>query len=297
MLAHNLKKVIELVPEAFPLVKQASIDQESPLDNKDSVLATALEYEYLIKVAKDTSGFDLATYDNVNKAVDIYGLGSEVSRLSDLMVKSAAAKSLYESENSTDNYMLKVSSFEGSLPSMEITERSETATKLYKEAKEKGLTPSETVMLYSGNAYLSKEAAVKALSVRYHTTKNTDFVKLAGSIGRTPDAYLSAEVLVDIADTICEMDKIAGLHFQGHNFYKESFYTKEADYKSNLTVELCGKPVPYENLERVGRAKIASYIGADVASEMDAGPMNFKNVVETLPLDLQRVLSSLVKNV
>lgn len=297
MLAHNLKNVLELVPEAYSLVKQASVDQESPLDSKDSVLATALEYEYLVKIAKDTSNLNYDLYDKLDSAVHLYGLSEEVSRLSDLMVESANAKAIYESENSTENYLLKVSSFEGSIPYISINDRSTTATNLYKQAKERGITPSEDVILYSGNAYLSKEAAVKALAVRYHTTKNTDFVKLAGSIGRTPDAYLSAEILVDIADTICEMDKVAGLHFQGHNFYKESFFVKEAAYKGSLTLTLCGKQIPYESVERIGRSKISNYIGEDVAKEMDAGPDNFKNVVETLPLDLQKVLFNLVKNV
>jgi hypothetical protein len=62
-------------------------------------------------------------------------------------------------------------------------------------------------------------------------------------------------------------------------------------------VKLAGQNIPYENLERVGHGKIASYIGKDVADEMNHGPENFKAVAETLPLDLQRVLVSLTKNV
>jgi hypothetical protein len=297
MLAHTLKSILELVPDVLPLVKLASIDKELPLDNRDSTLATALQVEYLTKVAHDLGDVDIDNLGKINAAVHMYGLEKDVARISTYMVKAAQAKFEYEHANTTQSYLLKVSSFEGSIPTLSITERSETAMELFKEAKERNLTPSDDVLLYSGNAFLSKEAAVKALAVRYDATQNTDFVKIASTLGRTPDAFLSSELLVSVSDTVCEMDKLAGLHFKGHNFYKESFFVKEADYKSNLSVRLCGKQIPYECLERVGRTKIASYLGEDIAQEMDGGPMNFKNVVETLPLDLQHVLNSLVKNV
>jgi hypothetical protein len=177
---------------------------------------------------------------------------------------------------------------------MEPKDRGERALELYKEAQDRNIEPSEDLILYSGHGYFSKEAAVKSLSVRFDATKNQDFVKLAQAIS---GAALCPELIRNVASTIEGMDKSAGLHFKGHNFHKEAIFTKEAAFKGSINVKLNGKQVPYETIERVGRQNIAQYIGEDIAKEMDAGPMNFKTVLETLPMDLQKVLVSLTKNV
>jgi hypothetical protein len=39
------------------------------------------------------------------------------------------------------------------------------------------------------------------------------------------------------------------------------------------------------------------YIGKDVSDECEKGPANAKAVIETLPMDLQKVLANLLKNV
>lgn len=296
MLAHTLKNILDLVPDALPMVKQASVDQEMPMDGRDSTLASALQLQYFEKIAFQP--VDVFAMEKVAQAVEMYGLGAEVKDISDRMVKAAHARKVEADLNSTENYLLKVSSFEGNLGTMDIKERSSTATELYKEAKEKGLAPSDDVTLYSGNAYLSKEAAVKSLSVRFHKTKNDDFVKIASALGRqSGKSEVSADIARELADTISLMDKSAGLHFGGHNFYKEAFFVKEAAFKGSVSITLAGKPVPYESFERLGKANISRYVGEDVAKEMDGGPMNFKSVVETLPLDLQRVMAGLIKNV
>ena len=295
MLAHTLKTILELIPEALPFVKQASVDKEMPLDNKDSTIATALQLKYLEKVAYRP--VDIFAIEKIAKAVHMYGVTEDVTRLSNAMIKAASEQKIRKENDSDENYFLKVASFEGELSNVSVEDRSAAATYLYKEATKRNLKPSDAVILYSGNAYLSKEAAVQALSVRYNFTGNTDFVKIASALGKTPDVLLSSDILLQISDTICNMDKVAGLHFKGHNFYKEAFFVKEAAFKGSINVRLCGKDVPYESIARVGREKIASYMGSDIASEMDNGPANFKAVIETLPLDLQNVLSSLVKNV
>lgn len=292
MLAHSIKNILELVPEALPLLKQASVDQEMPLDNKDSVLATALQVGYFEKVAY--SPVDVFKLEKIAQAVKAYKMEDTVKDLTDKMVKAANDKRTEADTNNDYMYLLKVSSFEGAMSQLSTEQRSQTATELYKEAKNRGLEPSDDVTLYSGNGYLSKEAAVKALSVRFDATKNQDFVKIAQAIVK---ADMNTDLARTVADAIDQMDKTAGLHFKGHNFYKEAFFVKEAAFKGSITVNLGGKQIPYESIERVGKQTISQYIGADVAKEMDAGPMNFKTVVETLPMDLQRVLLNLTKNV
>lgn len=295
MLAHSLKHILEYVPEALPLVKKASLEQELPIDSIDSVIASALQLKYFEKIAH--SSVDIFEMEKVAQAVEMYGVKDQVNALGNLMVKAAEAKMLADYENSNERFFIKVSSFEGSLGEVPVDLRSGVATELYKEAKDKNLEPSEEVIRYSGNGYLSKEAAVKSLVNRYNSTKDGTFIKIASAINKTPKEALTPEVVVSIANTISGMDKAAGLHFKGHNFYKEAFFTKEAGYKGSLSVTLGGKQIPYESIERVGKSNISNYIGPDIAKEMDSGPANFKNVVETLPLDLQKVLLNLIKNV
>lgn len=295
MLAYTLKNILELVPEALPLVKKASIDKELPIDSKDSTIATALHIKYMEKVAHKP--LDIFAFDKIASAIELYNVEDQVNDLINKMIKAASVKRTKEELSSSENYFLKEASFEGDLGNLPVEECSSTATLLYKEAKERNIKPSEAVMLYSGNGFLSKEAAVKALAVRYYETNDTNFVKIASAVGRASDSHLNSEMLTNIADTVCKMDQISGLNFKGHNFYKEAFFTKEAAFKSALLVKIAGKDIPYESLERLGREKIAAYIGGDVAREMDGGPENFKAVVETLPLDMQRVLGNLIKNV
>jgi hypothetical protein len=295
MLAHSLKPILQLVPEAMPLVKQASVDQEFPLDSKDSTLATALQLKYFEKVAYHA--VDVFQLEKVAKAVDLYGLREQLNELTGKMVKAAQAK---KEEVSLDDqkleYQIKEAAFSHNFQSTK--ERATEATELYKQASDLGITPSEDVVRYSGHAYFDKEAALKGLTVRYNETKDLDFVKVARVIveGKNDERLRDADNLVKLASFIDTLDKRNHLQFKGFDFFKEAF-VKEAAYKSALMVKLAGQQVPYESLERVGHTRIASYIGKDVADEMNHGPENFKAVAETLPLDLQRMLVSLTKNV
>lgn len=291
MLAYTLKNILELVPEAMPLVKQASIEKDFPLDNKDSCLATALSLKYHEKIAYKP--IDVFSIEKVAKAVKLYGLENEVAALTERMVKAAAEKKASASVDLKDSYFLKQASFEGSLTGFSDPAKvSVEATELYKQASDLGITPSEDVVRYSGHGYMNKEAAIKALSNRYSVTKNVDFVKIARAIAELP-GIIKSETVRDICGTISEMDKQAGLSVKGYNFYKETIFTKEAELRSALNVTLCGKAVPFEKIARLGKDRIAAFIGDDVASEYDSGPAHFKQVAETLPHDLQRVLLNL----
>lgn len=292
MLAHTIKSILTLVPEAMPLVKLASIDKEFPLDNADSCIASALQLKYFEKVAY--SPVDFTTLEKVATAVKLWGVGETVADLSKKMIKAAAATK----DDPQNNYFLKEASFQGEIPTLAVSKRSEGARALYKAATENGLPFSDAVELYSGHAHFDKEAALKSLTVRYNATQNVDFVKIARVIveSEKDERLQDADNLVKIANFVTSIDEKEGLQFKGFNFFQEAFI-KEAAFKSALLVKLAGKSVPYESIERVGKTCIASYMGADVAREMDSGPENFKQVAETLPLDMQRLLLNLTKNV
>src|SRR5574343_646484 len=79
MLAHNIKKVLELAPEATELVKQASLEEEFPLTSKDNVIASYLVASYLEKVA--SRPISEAVFALIKKAVDLYDVNDVVEPL------------------------------------------------------------------------------------------------------------------------------------------------------------------------------------------------------------------------
>jgi len=295
MLAYYIKPVLELVPEAMPMVKQASITEEMPLDGRDSTMASALAMEYMIKIAHVPVA--LEDMEKVSKAVSLYGMEDSVNEFKHSMIKRSAARNIKKEEDSIESYMLKQAYFEGELTgTSNIDNIVKEASYLYTQAKDKNVTPSDEVIRYSGNGYLNKEAAMRSLSLRYSLTKEDTFIKLAKAVSEADD-ILSKDILDSLCSKITYLDKSAGLSLKGFNFYKEAVMTKESELKSSMYVSLAGSKVPYEKIERVGKSNISSYIGKDVAKEMDSGPATFKQVVETLPLDLQQVLLNLTKNV
>jgi hypothetical protein len=296
MLAYTLKEILTLLPEALPLVKEAHIDQEMPLGNRDSAIATALQLKY--HEAVNYRPADIFSIEKVAKAVRLYGAEDVVDDLSKKLVKAAAERRIQLGRDYKDEYLQKEAAFH-----VESTGYSDPlrvvgqAEQLYKEAKTIGIEPSEEVVRYSGNGYLNKEAAIRSLAARYQATQNADFVKIASAINKLDTFTMKPETVQDICRTISEMDKQAGISAKGFNFYREAILTKEAELGSVMHINLCGKAMPFEKIARVGRDRISQYIGEDVAKEMDQSPLHTKHAFEALPLDLQRVIVDLTKNV
>ena len=90
MSLHAIKNVLELVPEASGFIKRAYVEEEFPTKDKDSTIASALEITFLTKIAGQTVDYD--DMARVAKAVRLYGVGEEVSRLSGNLEKAAALR-------------------------------------------------------------------------------------------------------------------------------------------------------------------------------------------------------------
>jgi hypothetical protein len=295
MLAYTLKDILELVPEAASFTKQASVEQDMPLDNKDSCIATALQLKYHEKVAY--KAVDVFAIEKVARAVKAYGVEDQVKALSERMVKAAFERTSAAAAIATDDYMMKQAYFEGELSGMRPHgTMSKEASALYDEACAKGINPSDSIKIYSGHGYMDKEAAVKALANRYYETKNPSFVKIATAIHKMEGEF-KPETVRDICDTISEMDKEAGLSTKGYNFYAETVLVKEAQLVSALNVKLCGKNVPFEKIAKLGKGRFSAYMGEDIGREYDMGPVHFKQTLEALPMDLQKIALHLTNNV
>ena len=295
MLAYTLKNVVELIPAALEHVKQASIEQDLPFDSRDSAIASALSIQYCQHVSGKS--VDVFAIEKVAHAVDLYGASDLVRDLAADMVAAHRAAAVAAHLTPAGDYHVKAAGFEGDLTGFrDLEELGQRADELYKEAQELGLEPSEPVTRYSGRAFLSKEAAVEALAARYQASGDVGFAKIAVALGRMSTETLAHETVQDICRTVTTMDKQAGLSLKGFDFYREALLTKQAEVVSALRVRIAGHDVPYESIARVGKDRIAQYVGADVAKEMDGGPGHAKQVFETLPLDLQRLVLDLTKN-
>lgn len=295
MLAHSFKPILELVPEAYEMIKQASVEQDLPLDSRDSCIASALEMKYHEHV--DGKSVDVFAIEKIAHAVTLYGATEIVADLSNKLIKAAAERrqSSTTQADRKESCMAKQASFEVAGLVMDLAVVADDAAGLYKEAQELGVEPSDSVKRYSGHGLLNKKAAVEALASRYHVTQNPNFVKIASAIGRMDTISMKPETVFDVCKTVSMMDKEAGLTAKGYNFFNEAVMMKSA--ASALQVNLCNKAYPYEKIQALGRSRIAQFIGEDVAKEVDAGPMNGKQVLETLPADLQQILCNLLANV
>lgn len=295
MIAYTLKNVLELVPEALSFVKKANIEAEYPTDNKDACMASALCIEYQKYVGHQS--VDPWVMEKVASSIDIHGMRTEFDDLAEKLVSRSYFIKTAGVEDKQAEFLTKQANFEGEATGFaDLEQLSKQASDLYEEAVRFGLTPSEMVRMYSGNAYLSKEAAVRALTSRFQATNNPVFVKLAAAITSHPDATLSDRTVKDLCKTVTGLDKEAGISAKGFNFYKETLFTKVAAQVGATRVKVGKEECPLEAVLRVPDHHLKNYLGADIAKEMRSDPQTAKAVVESLPADLQQVLLTLIKN-
>lgn len=294
MLAHNIKEILTLIPEALPMVKSANLEEDFPIDNKDSVTASYLRMHYLEKVASTPVASEVK--ELLEKAANLHDIKEELDPLIKrfhTMEKTASYQQELYGLTLKDQEAL----FEGDLGGfgfLSLEKAASVATDLVSKYGEE--ITSEEVRRYAGHCWLNKEAAVKSLANRYYATKDTDFIKVARVV---VDSFKDniPEDISNLCRTVTTLDKRAGLDIVGFNFYKEALFTKEADYKSSLYITLNGEQIPYEKIISFGKDRISSAIGKDIGSAITGNPTQDKYMLESLPVDLQRVLQSLLKSV
>lgn len=295
MIAYTLKNVLSLVPEAAGLVKQASLDKEYPLDNKDACLASALCIAYHANIDHDTVNPYLI--EKIASAVKLHDLTNTVASLSTMMVNRSRLTKQAEAKDEKAEYMTKEASFEGERCGLVDFDRlTKLAEDLYEEALSLNLTLSDAISLYSGNAYLSKEAAVGALRARFQLTQDPVFVKLAVAIDSNDRFNPSRQTIQDLCKTVARLDKQASLSTKGFDFYKEALIVKKAGYSATMRVRLGNQEFPLEKILRIPPTHLEHYMGKDFADELKGDPANAEALVEALPDDLKQVLLTLLKN-
>lgn len=297
ILAYTIKPILELVPEALDLVKAASVDEEYPTNSASSCLASYLQMEYMLKVSGEP--VDPFAFEKVASAIEVYDLKDQAKTLAKDMVKRAHLNrvSALEKGSPKQAYLTKEAQFNNSLCGyIDVLVASTTAKELVKEAQELHITPHRDVQRYSGSMYLNKEACIASLRNRFQRTNQESFEKLASKIESLDTWKFDKEAVQSLCSFITDLDRECDLHLKGFNIYKEALFD-EAGAKKAMNVTLCNKQVPYHKIERLGKEAIASYVGQDVADEFDSGPVHMKQVLETLPRDLQQVVLNLSRNV
>lgn len=295
MLAHNLKEILSIVPEALPLVKKANLEEEFPLDSADSSAASYLRLSYLTKVAGKHVDGDQANL--IEKAARLYGVKDQLDKYLGRFVSMEK-----KAEASFDPLRLTAKqaeiNFESDLAGfgfLSIEKTASVASDIYETYGDE--ISSDKVLRYSGHAVLNKEAAVQSLSNRYAATKDAAFVKVAGLIVREVDAT-DFKTVSELCKTVTQLDKKAGLDIIGFDFYKEALVTKEAACSgSYFGVNVADEVFPYEKVEALGKGRIGAVLGKDIEDALTDSPINNKVVIESLPRDLQIILKSLLKAV
>ena len=302
MLAYNLKDILGIVPELQEHIKKANIEEEYPLDNKDGCIASYMRCYYLSKVAEKV--VDPEIIERLEKAARLYDIKETVIPFIQKMKKFAEQKQR-DTLNSAETLTVKQAEalFEGNLTGFfDIEETAKQAKNIM--VKYASDVTSPEVKRYTGQAYFNKKAAVDALEARAEASGKEVYTKFASAITKTMEYDSSPIDIMAVCERVTALDKQAGLINKGFNFYKEALSVGPERIGDNfdkigsaLTVKVCGKPVAYEKIERLGKHRIAQYLGKDIASEMTADPIANKRIIESLPLDVQRVLASLLRNV
>lgn len=288
MSLHAIKNVLELVPEAAGFIKRAYVEEDFPTKDKDSTIASALEIAFLTKVAGQTVDYDDVA--RVAKAVRLYGVGEEVTRMSGSMQKAASVRA--EQARGIEYELRTAEAIIESRCSglMDIEKVASQSAALYDNYTDD--IQSDTVRLYAGAGKLNKEAALLALEHRAKVTGHSEFTKLAEVFrGTNPDA-LTVEENRALANSVIHFEKKAG--YLG-DIYKESFWiTKEAIDRS-ITVNLGGKSVPALKLQALPKSQVQSMVGDDIAELLSGDLMNLKHGVEALPIAEKQLLARICK--
>lgn len=300
LLAYSISNITDLIPESIEFIKKASIDEEFPIDNKDSALASGLQMEYLLKIAHRP--VDPYVFDKVQNAIDLYGIRDNFEKLAKDMTRRSVSRLFEETPSTLCKKARDHFDYVSSRMYKDIDQVVDAAEAFEKSAALAGEELPQLAKRYAGQMRLDKSASLKALNSRIAaldimSKSAEDYSKLRDTLETMNHTYgLDVPLVRDICKTVTEMDKQAGLSNLGFDFYKEAL-VDDSMIKEALYVKLANNDVPYEKLEKVGYDNFSHYIGKDVADEMKNGPVAFKTVMETLPLDLQKLAYNLTKNV
>lgn len=293
MIGYTLKNVLELIPEALPMVKSASIEEEYPISTKTNCLASALVIGYKKNFTSDIVDYDVL--EKVAEAVVVYGLQESVSSLTNKMISRSTSRMVKQaSESETLSLEGEIEMLVGSLSGIvNIKDVSQRSSVLFEKAASVSMPVPDQIIKYSGNGYLDKESTLASLGARFERTKDATFIKIASAMGSEPSIITSGKTVRALCSAITSLDEKHGLFAEGFDFYKEAALTKQAGF-SRCNVNVAGNQYPLERILNTPSAYIDDYLGAGFSKELNSDPNSAKAMVESLPADSQRVLATIL---
>jgi hypothetical protein len=295
MIGYTLKTVLELVPEALDFVKKASLEQDYPTNSKDSCLASALVAKYQTEVSGQKVDYDVL--EKVASGVTAYNLSETYKELSSKLLDRSKAQFVKQASAETEEtFMTKQAHWEGELSGFKDIEN------LVKQAEELkvisdrlGAKLSPRVQTYLCDGYLSKQAALGALAARFQLTKNDVLLKIAAALSKESEFIPGGALVKNLCNTVTQLDKKAGISAKGFDFYREAMITKSAAM-SSCNVNVAGTSYPLQRVMSMPSSYIDSYLGKGFSDELSSDPMSAKAMVESLPMDTQNVLKTILNS-
>lgn len=291
MLAYDYENILSVVPEAYPLIKEASVTEDYPLDSQASTLASALRIQYLTKVAHES--IPASVEWEVSKAVSAFGLMEKVAQYSARMDAFAKDKAIFDSYDEEQTLRIKEASafVQAEVLRPDLEKIASTCSDIVSSFEGTSLSFSEDTLRYSGSYMLDKQATELCLRARSHLTKCAEYEAILGLVqGGFPVEKLnemSREKRAAFATAVVKLDKANA--YPG-DFYKEAF-VKQAE----LSVDLGGKSYPMSKITALGNGYLGDILGKDVASSLTGDQGDDKAILDSLPLDSKTALARFIK--
>lgn len=281
MLAYDMNDILRIVPEAVGMIKEASLQEAFPVDNKDSALASGLRIEYLTKVAGEQVNY--ATREKVAMAITAYGVSSELEKMASKIATFGAAEKRASLYNETETLHLQEEVLRGNLGfHQDLVKVAGYAEDIV--SRFNGQEFSYETQLYSGAMAFGKDQFENALQKRAYVTGDNsynDVLTVVSDISIEALNLGTHEKRASVAKAVASLDQ---KHFYNGDIYRETF-VKQASYNINLG----NKSVPYENIDR---NRVGDVLGKEVQAALTGDYSNDKAVLESLPLDERHALGN-----
>lgn len=279
MLAYQMHDILKIVPEAVTLTKEASLSEEFPLNNKDSVLASGLRVAYLTKVAGEQVSY--AIQEKVSNAAVAFGISDTLEKFASRIESFGSAEKRASLYNADETLALQTEVMRGQLGfHQDLTKVASYAEGICERFGDK--VTDEDTLRYSSSMAIDAGLFENALQKRAYETgdaRYNDILNVVTEFGVDALNLAPREKRASVAKTVVGLDQE---HFYNGDIFKEAF-VKKASY----SIKLKSKSIPYENLDK---ARVGDVLGKDVASALTGDYANDKAVIDSLPLDEKAAL-------
>ncbi len=279
MLAYDIKDILQIVPEAEELTKQASLSEAFPIDNRDSAFTSGLRIAFLTKVAGEQVSY--VVQEKVANAVAAYGMTSELEKMATKIAAYGEQEKQAALYNPTETLWLQEEVLRGNLGfHQDLLKVASYAEEIV--SRFDGSDFSYETKLYSSALPFGKDEFENAMQKRAYTTGDATYTEILGVVNDFGIEALNLgpqEKRASVVKAVTELDQ---KHFYNGDAFRESF-VKQASYSINLG----SKTVPWE---KINKDHVGDVLGKEVSASLTGDYANDKAVLESLPLDEKNAL-------